>query len=59
MIADDLALALQKLAEDFERSNEAAFRRTRIVCSVVAALVTGIILVLLISGADRRYLGAF
>jgi hypothetical protein len=53
------ALELQKLVEEFERSDEAAFRRTRIVCWVIAAAVTVVILILVTSGADWRYLGAF
>ncbi|HEX7075551.1 MAG TPA: hypothetical protein VF226_16045 [Hyphomicrobiaceae bacterium] len=55
----DAGLEIRKLAEEFERSDEAAFRRTRIVCWVVAAVITLVILVLLISGGDWRYLGAF
>jgi Flp pilus assembly protein TadB len=53
------ALEIQKLAEDFERDDEAAFRRTRIACWVVVAIVTLIILGLLIIGGDGRYLGVF
>lgn len=55
----EVGLEIQKLAEDFERSDEAAFRRTRIVCWVVVAVATLIILLLLIMGGDWRYLGAF
>jgi hypothetical protein len=55
----EAALELKKLAEDFERSDEAALRRTRIICWVVAAVVTIAVMLLLISGADWRYLGAF
>jgi hypothetical protein len=55
----EAALELKKLVEDFERSDEAAFRRTRIVCWGIATVVTLVILVLLISGADWRYLAAF
>jgi Flp pilus assembly protein TadB len=55
----EVALEIQKLAEEFERSDEAAFRRTRIVCWVVVAAVTAIVLLLLVVGADWRYLGAF
>jgi hypothetical protein len=53
----EVALEIQKLAEDFERSDEAALRRTRIVCWVVAAVVTAIVLILLLAGGDGRYLG--
>ena len=52
-------LEIQTLAEDFERSDEAAFRRTRIACWVVVAVVTLVLLVLLVAGGDWRYLGAF
>jgi Flp pilus assembly protein TadB len=53
------ALEIQKLAEDFEKEDEAAFRRTRIACWVVAAIVTIMILGLLVLGGDARYLGVF
>ena len=52
-------LEIQTLAEDFERSDEAAFRRTRIVCWVIMAAATAILLILLVAGGDWRYLGAF
>jgi Flp pilus assembly protein TadB len=55
----EAALEIQKLAEDFERDDEAAFRRTRIACWVVVAIVTIIILGLLMVGSDARYLGVF
>jgi len=55
----EAALEIQKLAEDFERDDEAALRRTRIACWVVMAIVTIIILGLLVIGADARYLGVF
>jgi hypothetical protein len=55
----EAALEIQKLAGDFEREDEAAFRRTRIACWVGAAIVTIIILGLLALGGDARYLGAF
>ena len=35
----EVALEIQKLAEDFERDDE-AFRRTRIACWVIAAIFT-------------------
>jgi fatty acid desaturase len=54
----EAALEIQKLAEDFERDDEAAFRRTRIACWVVA-IVTIVILGLLMIGGDARYLGIF
>jgi hypothetical protein len=55
----EAALEIQKLAEDFERDDEAAFRRTRIACWVVVAIVTIVILGLLLLGGDGRYLGIF
>jgi Flp pilus assembly protein TadB len=55
----EAALEIQKLAEDFERDDEAAFRRTRIACWVVVAVVTIIILGMLVLGGDARYLGVF
>lgn len=54
----EVALEIQKLAETFEMSDEAAFRRTRIACWVVVAIVTVVVLILLVVGADWRYLGA-
>ena len=55
----EAALEIQKLAEDFERDDEAAFRRTRIACWVVVAIVTIVTLGLLVLGGDARYLGVF
>jgi len=55
----EAALEIQKLAEDFERDDEAAFRRIRIACWVVVAIVTIMILGLLVIGGDARYLGVF
>ena len=55
----EVALDVQRLAEEFERSDEAAFYRTRLVCWVVTALVTILALVVLMMGGDRRYLGLF
>ncbi len=52
-------LEIQALAQEFETSDEAAFRRTRIVCWVVLGIVTLVELVLLIAGGDWRYLAAF
>jgi hypothetical protein len=53
------ALEIQKLAQDFEREDEAAFRLTRIGCWVAVAIFTIIILGLLVLGGDVRYLGLF
>ncbi len=55
----EVALEIERLAEEFERSDEAAFRRGRVVCWVVTAAVTAVVLVLLVAGGDWRYLGAF
>jgi threonine/homoserine efflux transporter RhtA len=55
----EAALEIQKLAEDFERDDEAAFRRTRISCWIIVAIFTIIILGLLTLGGDARYLGVF
>ena len=55
----EVALEVQKLAEDFERDDEAAFRRTRIACWVITAVVTIIILGMIALGGDARYLGIF
>lgn len=52
------ALELQQLAEDFERSDEAALHRARVVCWGATAVVTVVILILLIAGSDWRYLAA-
>jgi hypothetical protein len=52
-------LEIQLLADEFEQSDEAAFRRTRIACWVLTALVSLVVLVLLIAGGDWRYLGGF
>jgi len=54
----EAGLEIQKLAEEFEQSDEAAFLRTRILCWVVVAVVTVVVLVLLIAGGDWRYLAA-
>jgi hypothetical protein len=55
----EAALEIQKLAQDFEREDEAAFRRTRIGCWVAVGIFTIIILGLLGLGGDARYLGIF
>ena len=53
------AVELQALAQEFEQSDSAALRRTRILCWLATVVVTIVILIVLISGADWRYLGAF
>jgi Flp pilus assembly protein TadB len=55
----EAALEIQKLAEVFERDDEAAFRRTRIACWVAVAIFSIIILGLLALGGDARYLAVF
>ena len=55
----EVALEIQKLAEDFAKDDEAAFRRNRIACWVGVAIVTLLILVALMLGGDARYLGVF
>jgi threonine/homoserine efflux transporter RhtA len=55
----EVALDIRKLAEEFERSDELAFQRSRMVCWVVVAVLTVAVLFLLLVGADWRYLGAF
>jgi Flp pilus assembly protein TadB len=52
----EAALEIQKLAEDFEKDDEAAFRRTRIGCWVGVAIITLVTLGVLALGADARYL---
>lgn len=55
----EVALELEKLAQDFERSDEAALLRTRVISWVVVAVTTVVMLVLLVVGGDWRYLGCF
>src|SRR3954451_2809706 len=55
----EVALDIQRLAEEFERSDEAALYRTRLGCWVVTVLVTILALAVLMMGGDRRYLGLF
>jgi len=49
-------LEIQALAQEFETSDEAAFRRTRILCWVVLGIAALIEMLLLIGGGDWRYL---
>jgi Flp pilus assembly protein TadB len=49
---------IHKLAEEFELSDETAFRRGRIVRAVVSAAITAVYLILLLAGADWRAWGA-
>jgi hypothetical protein len=55
----EVALEIQKLAEEFAQEDEAAFRRNRIACWVGVAVVTIVILGALVLGGDARYLGVF
>jgi Flp pilus assembly protein TadB len=55
----EVALEIDRLAEDFEKEDEAAFRRNRIACWVGVAIVTLVILIVLTLGADARYLAVF
>jgi hypothetical protein len=55
----EVGLEIERLAAEFERSDAAAFRRTRIVAWAVTAAVTLLVLVLLLAGGDARYLGVF
>jgi Flp pilus assembly protein TadB len=55
----EVALEIQKLAEDFAQDDEAAFRRNRIACWVGVAIVTIVILGALALGGDARYLAVF
>ena len=55
----EVALEIQALAEEFERSDEASFHRTRIICWVVVAAAAVLALILLVAGGDWRYLASF
>jgi hypothetical protein len=52
-------LEIQSLADEFEASDEAAFRRARIGCWILTVIVSLLALLLLIARADWRYLAAF
>ncbi|HYD32261.1 MAG TPA: hypothetical protein VEB64_15570 [Azospirillaceae bacterium] len=54
----EVGLEIEQLAEEFEKSDEAAFLRTRVACWGVVAVVTVVIAVLLVGGGDWRYLVA-
>lgn len=53
----EVALEIEKLAQEFEASDDGALRLTRIVCWAVTAVTTLVILILLVVGVDRRYAG--
>lgn len=53
----EAAAEIQRLAEEFERDDEAAFRRSRVVCWLVVTVVTILILGLLGLGGNLISLG--
>ena len=55
----EIGLEIQQLADEFEKSDHAAFRRMRFFCWGVTIFISIAALVLLIIGADWRYLLAF
>jgi hypothetical protein len=55
----EVALEIEGLAEEFEKSDEAAFRRTRVACWAVTGVATALALIVLVAGGDWRYLGLF
>ncbi|AWK90047.1 hypothetical protein [Azospirillum thermophilum] len=52
----EAGLEIRALAEEFEQSDEAAFRRSRALCWALVAVVALVELVLWMAGADARYL---
>jgi uncharacterized membrane protein len=55
----EAGLEIEALAQEFERSDESAFRGMRIICWVVTAVVAVVALIFLIVGADWRYIASF
>jgi hypothetical protein len=55
----EVALEVEKLAEEFEASDNASFYRSRMIAWIVTAAVTALALILLVIGADGRYLAGF
>ena len=55
----EVALEVESLAREFEASDNASFRRSRLVCWIITAVVTALALILLVIGGDERYLLAF
>ena len=55
----EVALEVESLAREFEASDNAAFRRSRLICWIVTAAVTALALILLLFGGDGRYLTVF
>lgn len=51
-------LEIRELADEFERSDEAAFVRTRALCWALVGVVALVCLALWMAGADGRYLTA-
>jgi predicted cobalt transporter CbtA len=55
----EVALEVESLAQEFEASDNAAFQRSRMIAWIVTAAATAVALILLMFGADGRYLTAF
>lgn len=55
----DAALELQQLAIEFEAADLAAFRRIRVLCWLILAIATAVVIVFLIAGGDWRYMLGF
>lgn len=51
----EVAMDIDRLADEFETSDESAFRATRIAIWVILVVVAAIVLVLLVAGSDWRY----
>lgn len=51
----EVALDIERLADEFEASDETAFRTGRIVIWVVLGIVSLIVILLLFAGSDWRY----
>ena len=55
----EAAFELQQLAAEFESADQAAFRRMRILCWLILAVATAVVIVFLIAGGDWRYMMGF
>jgi Flp pilus assembly protein TadB len=55
----EAGLEIEALAQEFERSDESAFRGGRIICWITTAVVGVVALIFLIVGADWRYIASF
>lgn len=51
----EVALDIERLADDFEVSDETAFKTSRIIIWIILGLVALVVLVLLFAGSDWRY----